>query len=345
MKPLLAIGAVLSLVAVTVSCSGGGSGEGAALIEKARQAMASASFSHAVTDCPLCPPPIVTEYASPDRIKLSNPKGHDDWPYYLIVGDQWLVSHAGIRWLSESISYHHPLMLLSDPRVLLRIAADPEVEGDDVIDGQRNRVVRAGVDIDRFLTDILPADVPEEMRGGEAQEFYDSSYGKAVVRLWIDEQTYLVSQIEFDLPRLPKDDEESGDEDPEPVVVRYDFETPVDVPEEPESMPYEEADRLRREADRRSQPVVEAIGAFRGLNGLYPPSLDPETLKEVLPPAQWPVNPFTDEPMKQSEDSPGDFNYKVKNSGDDFELSLFGWDATYSYRDTVRFGHPEDYLE
>jgi hypothetical protein len=337
-KSLLAIGAVLSLVAVAASCSGGGSGDGAALIEKARQAMASASFSHSVTDCHLCPPPIVTEYAPPDRIKLSDPKGHDDWPYYLIAGDQWLVSHRGSRWLSEGISYHHPSMLLSDPRVLLRIAAEPEIEGDDVIDGEGNQVLRMGVDLDRFFTDILPADVPEEMRGGEAREFYDTHYGALIVRLWIDEQTYLVSQMEFDLPRLPADDEGQSGDDPEPYAVSFDYDTPIDVPEEPESMPYEEADQLRREADRRIEPLLDAIDLYRSLNGVYPASLDPETLKDVLLPAEWPVNPFSNEPMKQSDDSPGDFDYRVKNSGNDYEATFFGWDSAYLFRDTAPSG-------
>ncbi len=342
MKSLLAIGAVLSLAAVAASCSGGGSGEGAALIQKARQAMARASFSHAVTDCPLCPPPTVTEYAPPDRIKLSDPKGHDDWPYYLIVGDQWLVSHSGSRWLSESVDYHHPLMLLSDPRVLLRVAADPEIEKDDVTHGQHSHVVRMGVDLDRFMTDILPADAPEEVRGGDAQEFYDSYYGEAIVRLWIDEQTHLVSQIQFDLPRLP-DDEGQSTEDPEPYAISFDYDTAVDVPDEPESMPYGEANRVSREASTRSQPLVEAIADFRETHGLYPPSLDPVTLEDFVSRDQWPINPFTGEPMRQAADSPGDFDYRVKNGGNDFEASFFGWDSRVRFMDTVRFGHPEDY--
>ena len=110
-------------------------------------------------------------------------------------------------------------------------------------------------------------------------------------------------------------------------------------------MTYEEAQEFRRLAESRTPALLEAIVNYRKLQGVYPPNLDPETLRDVLPPSRWPINPFADEPIKESEDSPGDFHYVVKNEGQDFELSLFGWDSTYSYRDTVRFRHPEDYTQ
>jgi hypothetical protein len=236
-------------------------------------------------------------------------------------------------------------MLLTDPRVLLRIARDADVEGDDVIDGRRHNIVRAGLDIDRFLAEILPAEAPEEARSEESRELYSTIYGALRLRFWIDERTHVLSQVEFDLPPLPDDDIADGREDPEPFILRFDYEDPVDVPEDPESMSNEEAERLRRVAQSRTPPLLEAIVNYRKFQGVYPPSLDPETLRDVLPPSRWPINPFADEPIKESEDSPGDFHYVVKNEGQDFELSLFGWDSTYSYRDTVRFGHPEDFTD
>ena len=347
MKPfLVSVVPLFLLVAVAVSCSGEDDEiDASSLLENATEAITSASFSHTVTDCTLCPPPIVTEYAPPDRIKLSHPKGHDDWPYNLIVGDQWYVSQAGIRWLTESATFSHIGMLLFDPRVLLRIAKDADVEGDDVIDGRRHHVVRAGLDIDRFLAEILPAEAPEEARSEESREFYDTYYGALRLRFWIDEQTILVTQMEIDVATLPSGDQEEQMGDPEPAIIRFDYDSPVDVPEDPESMTYEEAQEFRRLAESRTPALLEAIVNYRKLQGVYPPSLDPETLRDVLPPSRWPINPFADEPIKESEDSPGDFHYVVKNEGQDFELSLYGWDSTYSYRDTVRFGHPEDFTD
>lgn len=348
MKPILAITGVFLLAAASVSCGGadGGVQDASALLERAAEAMTSASFSYTDTECPLCQPtPTVSEYAPPDRIKLSHPKGHDDWPYYLIVGDQWYVSQAGIRWLTESADSAHIGMLLLDPRVLLRTAKDADVEGDDVIDGRRHHVVRAGLDIDRFLAEILPAEVSEEARSEESREFYDTYYGALRLRFWIDERTHVLSQVELDLPPLSDDDIAEGGEDHEPFTIRFDYEALVDVPAAPESMTYEEAQEFRRLAESRTPALLEAIVNYRKLQGVYPPNLDPETLRDVLPPSRWPINPFADEPIKESEDSPGDFHYVVKNQGQDFELSLFGWDSTYSYRDTVRFGHPEDFTD
>ncbi|OGO48418.1 MAG: hypothetical protein A2W34_00460 [Chloroflexi bacterium RBG_16_64_32] len=305
--------------------------------------MASASFSHAVTECHLCPPPIVTEYAPADRIKLSNSKGHDDWPYYLIVGDQWLVSHAGSRWLSESADHNHPFMVLGDPRVLLRIATDPEVEESEEMDGRSNHVVRAGTDSDRLLSEVWPAEQrPAGTEGEQPLHYFREMTDGLKVRFWIDARDFTITQMELDYSLLPADNEEEPPEDPEPYVIQIDYETPVDVPEEPEAMPYQEADRLRREAGRRIQPLLDSIAQYRSLNGLYPPSLDPETLSDVLPATLWPVNPFTDEPMRQAEDSPGDFYYEVKNAGSDYVASFYGWDATYSYIDTIRFGRPDE---
>ncbi len=349
MKPILAIASVFLLAAASVSCGGADSGvqDASALLERAEEAMTSASFSYTDTECPLCQPtPTVTEYAPPDRIKLSHPKGHDDWPFYLIAGDQWFVSQDGDRWLTESADYKHPFILLFDPRLLLALPVDPVVEKDEVIDGMRNHVVRAEVDADHFLSELGPAEEQlSEAEGEQAREFYRGYADGLAIRFWIDEQSFLVTQIEIDVAPLPSGDQEDQMEDPEPAVIRFDFDAPVDVPGDPESIQYEEAQRLRREAESRTRPLVQAIVEYKKVHGVYPPRLDPETLKDFLPTPQWPINPFTGEPVRQAEDSPGDFDYKVKNSGRDYELSLFGWDSRYSYADTARFGHTEEYSE
>lgn len=310
-----------------------------ALLQKSATAMASQSFSYTVTDCPLCPPPVITEYAPPDRIKLSNSKGHDDWPYYLIVGDRWLFSAGGKRWL-EGQDYKFPFMLLSDPRVLLRTADGPRTDGTEDVSGVLHHVVRADLDAERFTSEELPPQaLPDTPEGDQARAFYKDFVAGSEVRFWINAESYTVTKMEIDYPPLPED--EDGD-DPQPAAITFDYETAMGVPEDPESMPYDEAEEVGRVAASRTAPLQRAIADYKTLHGTYPPSLDPETLSDVLPPSRWPVNPFSGKPVEESADSPGDFHYVSKNEGQDYELSLFDWDSTYSYIDTVRFGHPED---
>jgi hypothetical protein len=61
------------------------------LLAQSREAMASASFSFVVNDCPTCPPPVIAEYAPPDRFKLSGNKRREEWPYYLVLGGMGYV--------------------------------------------------------------------------------------------------------------------------------------------------------------------------------------------------------------------------------------------------------------
>jgi hypothetical protein len=244
MKPILAIASVFLLAAASVSCGGtdGGVQDASALLERAAQAMTSASFSYTDTECSLCQPtPTVSEYAPPDRIKLSHPKGHDDWPYYLIVGDEWFVSQDGDRWITGAIDHIHPFLLLFDPRLLLALAVDPVVGKDEVIDGIGNHVIRVEVDADHFLSELGPAE--EQLSGAEgeqAREYYRGYADGLAIRFWIDEQTFLVTQMELHLAALPSSDQEDQMDDPEPAVIRFDYDSPVDVPTEPEGISYEE---------------------------------------------------------------------------------------------------------
>ncbi|MDP2675677.1 MAG: hypothetical protein Q8Q00_12370 [Dehalococcoidia bacterium] len=232
-------------------------------------------------------------------------------------------------------------MLLSDPRVLLRTADGPRTDGTEDVSGVLHHVVRADVDAERFISEELPAQaLPDTPEGDEARAYYKDFVAGSEVRFWINAESYTVTKMAIDYAPLPED--EDGD-DAQPAAITFDYETAVDVPEDPESMPQEQADQLRHIAESRTGALQRAVPAYKSLHGTYPPSLDPETLRDVLPPSQWPVNPFNGEPVKESVDSPGDFHYVPKNEGRDFELSLFGWDSKYSYTDTVRFGHPEDY--
>jgi hypothetical protein len=338
MRTVTIIG-LLAYCAALVACGGSNGVDVRDLLRRSAEVMQSESFSFSATGA-LSPPPIVWEYAPPDRIKLSNPQGHDDWPYYLVVGDQWMFSQEGERWLDGN-DYNFPFMLLSDPRVLLRTADGPRTDGTEDVSGVLHHVVRADVDAERFIGEELPPQaLPDTPEGDQARAFYKDFVASSEVRFWINAESYTVTKMEIDYPPLPED--EDGD-DPQPAAITFNYKTAVDVPEDPESMPQEEAQRLRREAQTRTAPLQQAISDYKELYGTYPPSLDPETLSEVLPPSQWPVNAFTGEPVKESVDSPGDFHYVPKNEGRDFELSLFDWDSTYSYTDTVRFGHPEDY--
>ncbi|MDP2675676.1 MAG: hypothetical protein Q8Q00_12365 [Dehalococcoidia bacterium] len=93
----VAFAGLLTCCAALIACGRSAGEDVSALLQSSAEAMASQSFSFTVTDCALCPPPIVTEYAAPDGIKLSHSKGHDDWPYYLIAGDRWMFSSEGKR--------------------------------------------------------------------------------------------------------------------------------------------------------------------------------------------------------------------------------------------------------
>lgn len=347
MTPFAALGLLAVVVSVALSCGAGDGSSAAAILSRSSEVMATRSFSHTVSECPLCPPPIVTEYAPPNRIKLSHSKGHDDWPYYLIVGDQWLFSMKGTRWLAGD-DYKFPFMLLSDPRVLLRIGREPEAETDDMIDGQRYHVVRSRLDSDRFLAQVLPASVlPTGAQREEALRFFSQYVEGSVVRFWIAEGTMLVLQIEVDYPPLKGGDEEGNEpQDPPPFVTRFDYGTPVDVPEEPESMPHGEGERLRFDAQAGAGVIRRAAERYKDSRGVYPPRLEIGTLSEFLDPHEtvlnqrtrqpirmtsegWPLNPFSDQPMEQvASDSPGDFYYEVTEGGQNYRLCLYGWDGT-----------------
>lgn len=248
MKSILGIIVLSLLAAAAVSCSGEGNDTDAATrLANAADAMTRISFSVTDTECPLCQPtPTVSEYAPPDRIKLSHAKGHDAWRYYLIDGDQWLVSENAELWLTGATDVAHAFLLLSDPRVLISIAKDPAVDGEEVLDGSRNHIVRAGVDGNRFVSEVLSEAWPiEQLSEGESQqarETYTEIASGLKIRLWIDGETALVSRLELDYSPLPSGDGlvDVDREDPEPQSVLFDYESPVDVPLEPEIMSYEE---------------------------------------------------------------------------------------------------------
>jgi hypothetical protein len=291
-----------------------------ALIAATADAMAEASFSYRVTNCPLCPPPVVTEYAPPDRLMLSNSKGHDDWQYYLWTDGQGYFSSTGKRWLEGDGAQRLAFVLLSDPRFLLSVTTEASVQGSEKIDGRDASVLATNLDFDEYLQKL-----PAVLRFPELEAEFRRRFDGASIRFWIDNLDHRVLQLEFRPPNV-----DAG-------AIRFDYDTPVTLTDSVESMPMRRADELRREAERNVAPLIVAIRAYRDRAGLYPPSLDPAVLADLTP-VPWPTNPFSGNPMRQEAEGAYEFEYQVKNDGRHMELRLWAWDSPYASFDSVRSG-------
>ena len=60
--------------------------------------------------------------------------------------------------------------------------------------------------------------------------------------------------------------------------------------------------------------------------GAHPPRADLDLLREFLS-AGWPINPYTNQPMLQSDTySPGDFCYEPGVEDEPYRFGVYGWD-------------------
>lgn len=319
---------VAALVALTAgSCSDGRGSEAEKIVAQASEAMASRSFS--VTTCLSCDPPTTMDYAPPDRIALSHSDGHDAWEFNLIVGDRRYHSSRGERWL-EGVALEHIFMPLGDPRVLLRYAGEPALEKEETLNGLEHYVIAAGVNHAQLAVEFWRE--PAALLGVDDEQalndFEDLISGLRV-RFWINQDTFVVSQMEVDYPPFPPgEDEPSGDsiEDPPPVVVSFDFDAIVEVPTDPVSLPAEEVGRLNDELKELFKVIRRALAAYEEELGANPPRADQHVLSDFLD-APWPINPYTDELMVQSVAySPGDFCYEPGPPGERYRFGMYGWD-------------------
>ncbi len=307
---------------ILVACGGDDRASPGDILSAASEAMAMESFSHTISDCPLCPPPIVTEYAPPDAVKRSNSKGHDDWPYNLILDGKGYVSSAGQRWRSGEGALSFTGMLISDPRTLLPVAKNARIETADTVAGRRATVIAAELDFDKYVVRLPPAiEHPDEA-------FLREWLGAARLRFWIDRENHRVLQTELT----------SANANFPSSVFTFDYATPVAIPATVESMHVEDAARLGFEAEMAGQTLLTAVADYRETYGTYPRMLDITTLSGVIAPGEWPINPFSGQPVRQSPDTPGDFDYRLINGGQDIQFSIYGWDDGQLHYDTARFG-------
>jgi len=191
------------------------------------------------------------------------------------------------------------------------------------------------------------SEVPQEELGNAAElrQYLQGVGGGSAFRVWISKETLRVLKMEVEYPSV----EEPPNEPPTQVRTSvFDYEKPVDVPEEPLSMSHEEAERLRYIAESGAGVVRQAADGYRAEHQVFPSQLDETALSSYLDPNAavinpisgeqieldengWPVNPFSNEPMRQTlTGSPGDFFYEVKDGGRDYGICLYGWDGTLS---------------
>ena len=102
-------------------------------------------------------------------------------------------------------------------------------------------------------------------------------------------------------------------------------------------MPADEADRLGQETEVRGTMLLQALGRYYEHHGLYPATLDPSTVADVLDPTDWPENAFSGQPMRNSTEA-GDFEYVFLDGGTNCELTVHSWYLVQMYYSSARFG-------
>ena len=85
-----------------------------------------------------------------------------EWHRYMLLSDGVVFySGGGARWVTsrESSIYWVFLSVISDPRVALRFAANPEIVGKESVDGRTYLIVSTGLDAEAIL-DMTPPQQP-----------------------------------------------------------------------------------------------------------------------------------------------------------------------------------------
>jgi hypothetical protein len=308
------------------ACNGDDEPNSAAeFLSAASDAMAGESFSF-TQDCPNCSPAELFEFAPPHSAKLSHGSGHDAWPYALILDGQGYLSGDGKRWLTGQEALEFLNLTLLDPRVLLNVTQSPERERDASVDGTEVVVIAGDLDVDAYLDRLLPT----LLREAEARSGIHGLLDGTGVRFWIDRESHRVVQMEL----TPAGEDSKAP----PVRFRY---GEVGMPTHVESMDGEEAHKLGQEAEPGGERMLLAIAEYRAAHGAYPAVLDQTTLAGVLPANEWPMNPFSGQPMRQSPETPGDFDYELIAGREHMQFTLYGWDGGQLHYDSQRWGHQD----
>jgi hypothetical protein len=193
-------------------------------------------------------------------------------------------------------------------------------DGDEEVGGDSARVVTAALDKEVFFDQL-----PPELHTVEYQALLNQDVWDGVeVRFWIapgDARLLKFAVISI------------GREDGLALQLTLDYATPVSVPASVPSMDYEEGRKLSREGEEGGAELLQAIGRYHGRTGEYPPAITPEVLSEDIAADAWPVNPFSNRPIAQSEEA-GDFGYVRSSTGIEFWVN--GWDDREMSYDSAR---------
>ncbi|MCC7365978.1 MAG: hypothetical protein IT303_16560 [Dehalococcoidia bacterium] len=291
-------------------------------IDRALTAMADEEFAARLETCADCPPGATLQLAPPDRFLMSGSAGHDDWEHYLWTGGAAYYSSEGVRWRTgEEEGWRIALLMLNDPRFLLRVIEDIDLERGEPVDGRETVVVTGRITGRAFMA-ALP---PGLSMTAFPPEAIDSIYGPARVHVAIDREEHLVRASWLVHP-----------DEPEPNTAAFDYDAPVDIPEQVVAMPSDELDDLHFDAKNAAIAILNAIGRYHERHGAYPPDVDQATLSGVME-SPWPTNPYTGQPVS-SGDGPGEVTYTLIDGGTNVQFALHGWDGALVYYDSARFG-------
>jgi hypothetical protein len=303
---------------------------------EARLLLGTVSFTSHRTPCAVCTFPsdaALYEYGPTEDLRVSNYDAREAWPHYLYLDRMAYVSGNGERWVDGT---DLPLLgfLLYDPRVLLTSLDDARFDREDDIDGNPVRIYRGTLNPDAYFSH-LPWNLDPELAGAVRQNYRPIIDG-APVELWIDAGDYRVLRSSL----RPVEDSHNANTDlPDEFYQReYTYGRDVTIPGSVASMPPEEADRLSRMGEGNTAPLLLAVEAYFRRNGVYPAALNPAALAGVFSGA-WPVNAFTNEPMRDSTEA-GDYTYVTKNNGLDYEYTLHGWENDQMFFDSARIDVP-----
>ncbi len=153
----------------------------------------------------------------------------------------------------------------------------------------------------------------------------------ARLKSWVDEKTYLPYRLEIEwIEEFPEGQQKTM----QMMDISYDDSITI---EQPETVIHtRKFEMLYGAVQDQARELVSILDIFREANGHFPGKLDPETIMGILAtgPFEWPVNPYTDEPMEEHEGTSGNYHYELMNSGEDYSLIIYNYysDDGFHYR-------------
>ncbi len=221
-------------------------------------------------------------------------------------------------------------------------------DGEGYFNAHINNATSVSPEVERELKDILSSygqatQIWEQVEiepvfSEEAKADFIQGLESYSLRFWVDPESYLVSQMEVQQTTLLHDEQELT------LVTTTtmsftDYGEPIIIEKPEEVMLISQINALDDVIYYECLPALLAIlEAYREREGHLPERLDPETMREVMEAEslKWPTNPFTGAPMKDKEDSLGDYHYALNPDGNyvlyNYVLYTYSWDDVYTSR-------------